>query len=60
MAITRLELLKKEKEVVKGLKCLSYNLGEQVLSYYDVEINAIEVYGSINPTYEDEGEDDGK
>lgn len=60
MAITRLELLKKEKEIVKGLKCLSYNLGAEVLSYYDVEINAIEVYGSINPTYNDETDDDMK
>ena len=55
--ISRLELLKQEKEIVKGLKCLSYNLGGEVLSYYDAEINAIEVYHAINPVYETEDDE---
>ena len=60
MGISRLELLKKEKEVVKGLKCLSFCKMQMVLDYYNHEIECIETFGSVNPTYNDEGEDDGK
>lgn len=60
MGISRLELLKKEKEVVKGLKCLSYCKLQIVLDHYNHEIECIETFGSPNPIYEQEEENDGK
>lgn len=41
----RLEMLKKELEIVKSLRCLSYNLKEEVVKYYEIEIKCIEGWG---------------
>ena len=46
--MTRLELLKKEQEVVQNLRCLSFDLKDKALFHYQVEIDAIEVYGAPN------------
>ncbi len=45
----RLELLKKEKEIVKNLKTLSFDCIEACVKYFDHEIECIEVHGSPNP-----------
>lgn len=55
--ISRLEVLKKELEIVKNFKCLSYSLAEDVIGWYSREISAIENFGSINPIYETEDEE---
>ena len=48
--MTRLELLKEEREVVRKLRCLSFDVKEAADEHYKTEIEAIEVYGS--PDYE--------
>lgn len=55
--ISRLEVLKKELEIVKNFKCLSYSLAEDVIGWYSREISSIENFGSINPIYETEEEE---
>ena len=47
--MTRLELLKKEKEIVKNLRTLSFDCIDECVEYFDYEIECIEVYGSANP-----------
>jgi hypothetical protein len=47
---TRLDVLKKERELVASLHTLSFDLKEAADEYYEVEINAIELYGASNPT----------
>jgi hypothetical protein len=47
--MTRLDLLKQEREVVKGLKTLSFGLKEKCMEWYDNEIECIEKYHSLNP-----------
>ena len=47
--MTRLELLKKEKAIVMGLKTLSYDCIDECIRHFDHEIECIEVYGSNNP-----------
>lgn len=49
--MTRLELLKKEKAIVKSLKTLSYDCIDECIRHFDHEIECIEVYGSANPDY---------
>lgn len=48
---TRLDVLKEEREQIKNMRCLSFNLIEECTKYYDHEIDCIEVYGSANPIY---------
>lgn len=55
MKVTRLELLKKEREQVKGMRCLAFGLLDECLNWYDSEIDAIEKYGSPNKEYEVDG-----
>ena len=50
---TRLDKLKEEKAIINSLKCLSFNLIDKCNEHYDREINAIEIYHSPNPTYEE-------
>ena len=52
MKTTRLEILKKEREQIKGMHCLAFRLIDKCLEWYDSEIAAIEEYGSSNPEYE--------
>ena len=47
--LNRLEKLKQEWQTVRDLKCLSFELKDKVLRYYDTEIRAIELYGLNNP-----------
>lgn len=47
----RLDLLKKELEIINGLDCLAFNIKEQAQEYYNHEIECIEEYGSPNPNY---------
>lgn len=35
---TRLETLQNERRDIEGLECLSYNLKEEIIDYYDTEI----------------------
>lgn len=50
--MTRLELLKKELEIVKNLKCLRFCLRNEVIFNYNREIEAIEKYGLKNEEVE--------
>jgi hypothetical protein len=47
--MTRLDLLKQERETVKRLKTLSFDLKEKCDKWYEIEINCIEKYHSSNP-----------
>ena len=46
--MTRLELLKKEAEQIKNMKCLCFDVMDKALEWYRTEIDAIEVYGAPN------------
>ena len=48
----RLTTLKLELELIKNLRCLSYNLLDKVIEYYEHEIECIEKYNSENREYE--------
>ena len=54
--MTRLELLKKEKEIVKNLRTLSFDCIDECIKHFDHEIECIEVYGSPNPECREENE----
>lgn len=54
--MTRLEVLEREKEIVKGLKCLPFGLKDEVMENYQREITAIVKYGAPNPEYEERGD----
>lgn len=45
----RLDVLKEERDQVKNMKCLSFDVRDQAIKYYDHEIMCIEEYGSDNP-----------
>jgi hypothetical protein len=47
--MTRLDLLKREREAVSGLKTLSFDLKEKCDKWYENEIESIEKYHSSNP-----------
>ena len=49
--MTRLDILKSEKEQIKDMHCLAFHLVDKCLEWYDKEIEAIEVYGASNPEY---------
>lgn len=51
MNMTRLEILKAEKEQIKDLRCLSFSLMDKCTEWYDKEIEAIVVYGAENKFY---------
>ena len=51
---TRLDVLKQEREQIKNMKCLSFNLIEECVKYYEKEIKCIEVYNAPNPIYEND------
>jgi hypothetical protein len=53
--VTRLELLKKEREVVKNLRCLSFDVKDAADGHYQTEIDAIEIYGAPNREVEEGG-----
>lgn len=53
--MTRLELLKKEQEQIRDMRCLSFDLKDQALFHYQTEINAIEKYGAPNKEVEEGG-----
>jgi hypothetical protein len=48
--MTRLELLKQERETVKGLRTLSFGLKDKCDEWYENEINNIEKYHLPNNT----------
>ena len=52
MNTTRLEVLKKELEIIRTLRCISFDVKAKAVEYYSREITAIEVHGSNNPTME--------
>ncbi len=41
----RLETLKQELELIKGMRCLAYDIKEQAIKWYENEIRVIEEYG---------------
>lgn len=47
--MTRLEKLKEERETIRAMRCLSFDLIAACTVYYDREIEAIEEYGAENP-----------
>ena len=47
--MSRLELLKQEREQILQMECLSYDLMRKCREWYDHEIECIEEYGSENP-----------
>ena len=49
--MTRLDVLKTEKEKIKSMRCLSYDLLDRCLEWYDREIEAIEIHGAPNKDY---------
>lgn len=49
----RLDILKKEREQIRNMQCLSFNLIEECEKYYKHEIECIEKYGSPNPEVTD-------
>lgn len=51
--MTRLDILKNEREQIKGMHCLSFALIDNCLEWYDREIEAIEVYGAPNKEYDE-------
>lgn len=52
--MTRLEKLKIEKRIADNLTLLPFQLIPMVQNYYDREIDAIEKYGSSNPSVSEE------
>ena len=46
--MTRLELLKKEREIVKSLRCMEIDAKDTAIQRYDHEITAIEEHGAPN------------
>lgn len=55
--MTRLEVLKAEKEQIKGLRCLSFGLIDKCIEWYDKEIEAIEEHGADNKFYGQQADD---
>ena len=49
--MTRLEVLKAEKEQIKSLHCLSFGLIDKCIEWYDKEIEAIVIHGADNKFY---------
>ena len=49
----RLTTLKLELELIKNLRCLSYDLLDKCIEWYEHEIECIEKYGAANPEYPD-------
>lgn len=54
--MTRLEQLKKERDQIVNMKCLCFDLKEDVLEYYQREIDAIEIYLAPNPKIKEKGD----
>lgn len=51
ITVTRLDLLKFEREQIQNLQCLRLDVKDKALEHYDHEIECIEKYGSANPVY---------
>ena len=51
---TRLDILKQERDQIKNMRCLSFNLIEECVKYYDHEILCITDFNAQNHVYEDE------
>ena len=49
----RLDLLRKELNMIHNMQCLSFNLKEECEKYYAHEIACIELYNSSNPEVTD-------
>ena len=49
--MTRLEVLKAEKEQIKSLHCLSFSLIDKCIEWYDKEIEAIVIHDADNKFY---------
>lgn len=47
--MTRLDVLKKELEIARNMKCLSFDNKEKVIAWYEHEIECIEKYNAPNP-----------
>ena len=52
--MSRLEILKQEREQISQMRCLSFDLMEKCKEWYDHEIECIEVYGDENPEMDEE------
>lgn len=52
MKNTRLDVLKQELAIIKGLKCLSFSNRDACVEYYEHEIECIEKWGAPNPEYD--------
>lgn len=50
--MTRLSILLEEREQIRSIRCLAFNIREEALKYYDHEIECITEYGSPNPDYD--------
>ena len=55
--MTRLEVLKAEKEQIKSLHCLSFCLIDKCIEWYDKEIEVIEEHGAPNKDYGEKATD---
>lgn len=51
--MTRLDILKQERDQIKDMQCLSFALMDDCKEWYDREIEAIEVYGAPNKEYDE-------
>lgn len=49
--MTRLDILKKEQEQIRNMRCLCFDLKDKAEEYYQTEIDAIEIYGAPNKDY---------
>ena len=54
--VTRLDLLKKEKEIVQNLRTLSFDCIDKCVEHFDHEIECIEVYGAPNREVKEGGD----
>lgn len=56
--MSRLEILKQEREQISQMSCLSFDLMEKCREWYDNEIEAIEKYNAPNPEMREKGEEE--
>lgn len=53
--MTRLDKLKEEREQIRNMMCLCFDLKDQAIFYYNREIDAIELYNASNPEIKEGG-----
>ena len=56
--MSRLEILKQEREQISQMRCLSFDLMEKCREWYDNEIEAIEKYNAPNPEMREKGKEE--